>query len=107
MNIEDFNNVFFDQNILAESFEVTPPGGSAIILTGIWDDSDTPVGFENLSIANDTPTVDFKTSEVTDYEITKQSKVVRAKTGEIFYILDQSPDIDGSIINKLTRNIPQ
>lgn len=107
MNIEDFNNVFFDDNILAESFQVTPPGGSAFEILGIWDNIDSPSGFEGIQISDDMPSVDFKSSDVSSKGIIKKSKVVRIKTGEIFYVLDQSPDIDGSITSKLTRDIPQ
>ena len=107
MDINDINDIFFDQNPLAESFEVTPPDGTASTIIGIWDTEDNSTSLDTIIINNDSPNVDFRSSDVEDLGIIKRSTVKRIKTDETFYILDQTPDIDGSINNKLSRIIPQ
>lgn len=102
------NEIFFDQNPFAELFEVTPYGSSAKnSITGIYDNQDNPVAVFDTSVANDAPNVDFKSSDVTTYSIAKKTKIKRIATGDIYYALDLTPDVDGIKTVKLSKDIPQ
>ena len=103
MDLQKVNQIFFDQNPLAEPFEVTTPDGSVVSLKLIFDNADMPSVFNGLTVVNDDPTIDIQTLDVVKYKIVKGTVVKRNKTGETFKIYDQTPDLDGSIICKLKR----
>lgn len=98
-------SIFLNTNDFAEPFTVTPVGGSARTINGLWRSEGAPQSAGDVTVINDNPSVEFSTAE--SAVLVRKSRVVRVGTNETFYVLDPGVDVDGMTVKTLSRVIPQ
>lgn len=94
-------NTFLNTNDFAEPFEVTPSGGSARTINGMWRNEGSPQLQSDVIVINDSPQVEFATADSED--LVKNSTIKRISTDETFYVIHPGLDVDGFIIKTLSR----
>lgn len=97
-------SIFLNTNDFAEPFTVTPVGGTAKVINGLWRTENSPTSNGDVTVINDSPSVEFATADSST--LVKKSVIVRQNTNETFYVLDPGLDIDGFTIKTLSRQIP-
>jgi len=97
-------DIFLNTNDFAEPFEVTPLGGSARTINGMWIAENAPQAIGDITVVNDSPRVEFKTTE--SILLVKSSTVKRVSTNETFYVMDPGVDMDGFTTKTLSRVQP-
>ena len=97
-------SIFLNTNDFAEPFTVTPVGGSARTVNGLWRTENSPQIIGDVSAINDSPSVEFVTADSLTF--VKKSIVVRDSTQETFYVTDPGLDVDGMTVKTLSRDLP-
>jgi hypothetical protein len=95
-------SIFLNTNDFAEPFTVTPVGGVAKVINGIWRTEGSPSTNGDITVINDSPTVEFATADC--LTLVKKSTVVRG--GVTYYVLDPGVDVDGFTVKTLSKDIP-
>lgn len=98
-------SIFLNTNDFAEPFTVTPVGGTAKTINGLWRTENSPQAMGDVTVMNDAPSVEFATSD--SLTLVKKSIIVRVGTNETFYVVDPGLDVDGMTVKTLSRTIPQ
>ncbi|MFA5803672.1 MAG: hypothetical protein WC879_03420 [Melioribacteraceae bacterium] len=96
--------IFLNTNDFAEPFTVTPVGGSASTINGLWRTENSPQQIGDVTVINDAPQVEFAAAD--SLTLVRKSIVVRTGTNETFYVIDAGLDVDGFTIKTLSRQIP-
>ena len=97
-------SIFLNTDDFAEPFTVTPVGGAAKIINGIWRTENSPQQAGDVTVINDAPSVEFATSD--SLTLVKKSTIKRNSTNETFYVIDPGLDVDGMTVKILSRQIP-